>query len=664
MLIPALCALLVSGSDPSEPAGPIRSPSLYGLGDPTETPREREWIDPVERRTFTVGTTDSAGLVRWLDRRRWTYRSLGEGLFEIEASPDSLDSLATLPGIDRIEAPPRQDHHALDASRERIRADPVHKGTGLARPHRGTKALVGIIDIGFDLRHSAFLDTAGKSRIIRVWDQTNTTGRPPAGFSSGTLFTTPEAIQQLNRTKTQATHGTHVAGLAAGREVKGTANPWWGVADDARIALVDCGQGCRGINDGVKYLFRLADSLKLPVAVNLSWGTLNGPRNGNSSDCVTAKSLVGPGKILVVSAGNSGGKAAHAKRLFNNDTARFALQLSKGTQTLSTGATRTSYFNEVEFWGDSGKTYKAWIEYLGSDDALLGTSPVFSAGASGTWQSINSSFRVGSDTVWYSGNMERRSGQAGLRLSVSTSRSGTQLRMVVAAANGTVHGWIWEDGLAFLPLGTSRCKGCVVPDSFHVISDKATCPSVLSVAAISGSNGQKASFTSRGPGLGPSPKPDIAAPGVSIVSSLNSGYTGGTVTGTYGGFPWGPMSGTSMSAPLVTGTVALLLETNPKLTPHDVVALFKGSRTAHNADTGWARLDVLGLIRAAESPASIQRPGPAFMTGAVRAWITADGRRVDIPAGALPGRFHPGGIAWLQSCEAGACTAHGMLKTR
>ena len=664
MLIPALCALLVSGSDPSEPAGPIQSPSLYGLGDPLEPAREREWQDPMGVRTFTVGTSDSSGLVRWLERRRWVYRSLGQGLFEVDASPDSLDSLANLPGIDRIEAPPRQELHALDASRERIHADPVHKGTDLARPHRGTKALVGIIDVGFDLKHPTFLDSTGKSRIIRVWDQTNTSGRPPAGFNSGTLFTTPEAIQQLGRTKTQATHGTHVAGLAAGREVKGTPNPWWGVADDARIALVDCGDGCRGINDGIKYLFRLADSLKMPVAVNMSWGTLNGPRNGNSSDCVTARSLVGPGKIIVVSAGNSGGKAAHAKKAFNNDTARFALQLSKGTQTLSSGATRTSYFNEVEFWGDSARTYKAWIEYLGSDDALLGTSPVFSVGASSTWQNINSNFRVGADTVWYSGNMEKRSGQAGLRLSVSTSRSGTQLRMVVAAANGTVHGWIWEDGLAFLKLASTRCKGCVVPDSFHVISDKATCPAVVSVAAISGSNGQKASFTSRGPGLGVAPKPDIASPGMSIVSSLNSGYPGTSVTGTYGGFPWGPMSGTSMSAPLVTGTVALLLETNPKLAPPDVIALFKGTRTAHSADTGWARLDVLGLIRAAESPSSVAHTALAPAIAVTRTWIAADGRRVAIPAGAEPWRFHPGGIAWIQTCEAGLCTTRGAPKLR
>lgn len=661
MLIPALCALVLCGFGPSSPTLSDDLPGLEGSGGDSTVPRHRKWENPLDRRTFTIGTSDSAGLKRWLDTRKWPHRSLGAGLFEVEVQQDSLDSLATVPGVDRIEAPPRRRHHALDASRTRIRGEPVHLGSGLSGPHRGTKALVGIIDVGFDLKHPAFQDSMGKSRIIRLWDQTGTGGRPPAGFSSGSLYTTPEVIQQLGRSKTQATHGTHVAGLAAGRVVPGSGGTWWGVADDARIALVDCGDGCRGINDGLRYLFRLGDSLKLPVAVNLSWGTLNGPRNGNSSDCMIAKSLVGPGKVVVVSAGNSGGKAAHAQHDFNGDTARYALQVSKGSQTLSNGTTRTIYFNEVEFWGDSNKTYKAWIELLGSNDALLGTSPVFSMGTQSTWQSLNSSFRVGSDTVWYSGNIEKRSGQGGLRLTVSTNRSGTQLRLVVNAPVGRVHGWIWEDGLAFLKLGSDRCKGCVVPDSNHVISDKATCPAVISVAAIDG-NGRKASFTSRGPGLGPVPKPDISAPGVSIVSSLNSGYPGGSVSATYNGFPWGPMSGTSMSAPLVTGAVALLLETDPKLTPDNIIQLFKGARTAYSSDTGWARLDVLGLFDALESPSvAATRPAPTFSANAIRTWITADGRRVAVPAGAMPGRFHPGGIAWLQTCEDGVCTSRGLI---
>ncbi len=664
MIVPVLIALSVSVSSRLDIL-PAREAVALDPGGTAEPVREREADDPAALLTYTVGTTDTAGLAGWLARRGWSHRALGAGLFEVDIPSDSLDTLAARPGIDRIEAPARRSHHAVDASRDRINGDEAHAGIGLPRIHRGTKALVGIVDIGVDLNHLAFQDSMGNSRIVRVWDQTNTTGKPPSGFSAGTLFATPAAIKALGRTGSQATHGTHVAGLAAGRGWPAAGGNWWGVADDARIALVDCGDGCRLLNDGVKYLFKLADSLKLPVAVNMSWGTLNGPRNGKSSDCVLTKSLVGPGKIVVASAGNTGGNPAHGSRTLRGDTARFALQLSRGTQTLSNGTKRTAYFNDVEFWGDSGKTYQAWIEYLNAKDSLIATSQVFSVGSSSsTYQMIDNRKIAGSDTVWYKGNIEKRSGQGGLRLTVSTNRSGMQMRIGVTASTGTVHGWIWEDGLDFLKLDASRCRGCVVPDSFHIISDKATCPAVISVGAIQGGNGLRASFTSRGPGLGPVPKPDLAAPGVSIVSSLNSGWPGsGGVAGTLGGSPWGPMSGTSMSAPLVTGTVALLLEANPRLTTDSAIALLRGRQAVHNPDTGWARLDVQKLLKAQEEGGSTGlQPWGRAPTGASQVWIAADGRRIAVPAGARASDVQPSGLGWLQTCSAGKCTTRGMIR--
>ncbi|MBK8801199.1 MAG: S8 family serine peptidase [Fibrobacteres bacterium] len=665
MISPVLLALCGYASDLDIPSPLLRESGPEPVTEALSSERVRPWEAPDAAQRFVVGTTDSVAIARWLALHGWPHRLMGSGLFEVEVPPDSLDLLATHPAIDRVESPARRDHHALDASRDRINAQEAHAGTGLSRSHRGTKALVGIIDIGFDLNHPAFQDSLGNSRIVRLWDHTNTSGKAPAGFSTGTLFTTPEALKSLGRSGSNQTHGTHVAGLAAGRGWPASGGEWWGVADDARIALVDCGEGCRQINDGIKYLFRLGDSLKLPVAVNMSWGTLNGPRNGKSSDCVVTRSLVGPGKIVVASAGNTGGNAAHAAHEFRGDTARYALQVSKGTQTLSTGGTRTSYFNEVELWGDSAKSYQAWVEVLSAKDSLLGTSTVFQLGTgSSTYQSIDIRKLVGPDTLWAKGNIEKRSGLSGLRLSVSTNRTGLQLRMGVTATSGTVHGWIWEAGLDFLNLPQSRCRGCVVPDSLHVISDKATCPAVIAVGAISGSSGARATFTSRGPGLGPVPKPDLAAPGVSIISALNSGALGSsTVSGKMGTYPWGPMSGTSMSAPLVTGAIALLLEANPKLTTDSLVRIFKGSRTVHNPDTGWMRLDVFKLMQIAESTPVASVRNPLHLTQpTVRFWIGADGRRTAVPAGAMPRDFHPGGIAWLQTCQEGACTARGMVK--
>jgi subtilisin family serine protease len=72
-----------------------------------------------------------------------------------------------------------------------------------------------------------------------------------------------------------------------------------------------------------------------------------------------------------------------------------------------------------------------------------------------------------------------------------------------------------------------------------------------------------ADFSSRGPSVGNGLKPDITAPGVNI---LAQGYAPGT-TGEDRHLGFGEVSGTSMAAPHVTGSGALLKQIHPTWTP-------------------------------------------------------------------------------------------------
>jgi serine protease AprX len=115
-------------------------------------------------------------------------------------------------------------------------------------------------------------------------------------------------------------------------------------------------------------------------------------------------------------------------------------------------------------------------------------------------------------------------------------------------------------------------------------------PSVLTVGAsshrgtIDRSDDTIAGFSSRGPTvIDLAAKPDLVAPGVGIESlsdpnsalySTQSQYLlEGTVPTTY--LPYLTQSGTSMSAPVVSGTVALMLQANPSLTPNQVKAILQ-----------------------------------------------------------------------------------------
>ena len=85
-------------------------------------------------------------------------------------------------------------------------------------------------------------------------------------------------------------------------------------------------------------------------------------------------------------------------------------------------------------------------------------------------------------------------------------------------------------------------------------------------------------------------KPDISAPGSSIVSLnySNNGYT--------------TKSGTSMAAPCVAGVIALMLQANPTLTPYEIDSIIETTavqiqgQTSKNNTVGAGRIDALAIM--------------------------------------------------------------------
>ena len=61
----------------------------------------------------------------------------------------------------------------------------------------GRDVLIGIVDSGVDYRHPAFLTSDGKSRILRLWDQ-SISGNPPKGYIIGTEYTNEEINEALS----------------------------------------------------------------------------------------------------------------------------------------------------------------------------------------------------------------------------------------------------------------------------------------------------------------------------------------------------------------------------------------------------------------------------------------------------------------------------------
>src|SRR5262249_10161822 len=121
-------------------------------------------------------------------------------------------------------------------------------------------------------------------------------------------------------------HGTHVLGIAGGNgRATGSALParptdpvpqftYVGVAPRADLAMVCIGKPLStGVPDGVGFIFKKATELGKPAAVNVSLGSQPGPHAGTSGMDVMLDRMMGPGRVVVKSAGNDNGKHLHAR---------------------------------------------------------------------------------------------------------------------------------------------------------------------------------------------------------------------------------------------------------------------------------------------------------------------------------------------------------------
>lgn len=199
-----------------------------------------------------------------------------------------------------------------DSTLSVTRAGQVLNGTsyGLPQAYDGTGVIIGMIDTGFDYQHTAFrrADDITKTRIVRVYDPNNSSGhRVQINGSNlpGSVFMN-EQIDTLT-TDAYETHGTHTTGMAAGRHVNG----YGGTAPGADIVMCTM----RNLHSSfselemincIKYIYAYADSVGKPCVINISMSNRFGPHDGTDRVSKAIAQCVGPGRILVVAAGNNG----------------------------------------------------------------------------------------------------------------------------------------------------------------------------------------------------------------------------------------------------------------------------------------------------------------------------------------------------------------------
>ena len=510
----------------------------------------------------------------------------------------ALPALATDERVCRIEAE-SGNMLQLDSTAHLTDVAAIRVASSLPNAFTGKGVVVGVMDVGFDLTHPTFRDASGEhTRIGCFWDQLSV-DTINSQMYVGAEYTTEADILNYAHSRDGYTilHGTHTLGIAAGN---GAGTPYIGMAPESDICIVSNAvtSDMEYIDEhnlyryttatdilGFKYIFDYATAQGKPCVISFSEGQMQDFSGDDLLYYEALDQLVGEGRIIVVSAGNTGTMLNYVFKSAEQPSAGTFMQ-SDDDYVRFLSKSHTDYTLRTTFY-NAGATH----------EQLVAMQQVTSAPDSTLRDTIHFGDEVYVQTLTaykscYDAQQTvldvRVEGQRGIgvrkQLSFEVVGDG------VVAELYRVHG-----SMVHRSANPNLADG----DDTHGILSPGSAPSVICVGSTTGRRsfvnvndstvvfdagalGKRSWFSSVGPTFDGRPKPDVMAPGANVVSSCsrfyyerNSRYANVVTTTHFDGniYPWSAESGTSMSAPAVGGIVALWLQANPHLTPADVLGI-------------------------------------------------------------------------------------------
>lgn len=465
---------------------------------------------------------------------------------------------------------------------------------------RGRGVLIGLIDSGIDYTNPVFKNADNTTKIVALWDQTIVSDQFPVNINYGTEYTREQINTALSSedplaivpSQDEIGHGTMIAGIAAGNDVP--ESNFYGVAPDAELLVVKLKQAknylrdffiipqgvpCYQENDilfAIEYVTRVADNLNRPLALCIALGTSQGAHDGRgtlSSYVSLRAENIGTG--IVVAAGNEGNARRHFYGRINEITGYDTVELSVGEGEIGFS---------MELWGDSPGIFSLDIqtpsgEYIPRIVPRLDES-----------RDITFIFEQTTITIDYQ-IIESQSGDQLILMRFRNPAPGVWKFNVYGRTDMNVGFHIWLPMQGFISDNTFFIRS----DPYTTILSIGNAPSPITVTAYNTEDDSLYQNASRGYSRIGTIKPEIAAPGVNVLSpNLSQGFD--------------MVTGTSAAAAHTTGVAALLLEwgivrgnqINMNTTDMTVFMIRGARRNMElqypNRDWGYGILDVFNIF--------------------------------------------------------------------
>ena len=407
--------------------------------------------------------------------------------------------------------------------------------SGLESGLTGRGVLVAVIDSGIDYFHSDFRNPDGTTRIGLLADQ-----------DRDRIYTREEinaALETGSRTSALALvpstdpsgHGTAVAAIAAGNGREGN-GVYRGVAYESELMVVKLGTPLTDsfprttqLMKALDLVVRRAQDMNRPLAVNISFGNTYGSHDGTSLLETFINDMSGIGRnVIVAGTGNEGTGAGHR------------------AGSLVMGQEENAQLSIAPY--ETGMGVQLWKSYVDQFSIRLVTPSGEIIGP------IHS--RLGPQTLRYGGT------QILIYYGKPSPFSRAQeVYFDFLPVRDYLDSGIWTFRLTPERIVTGRydmwlpSRGILNPSTRFLrpvpettLTIPSTAANVISVGAYDDSYRAYADFSGRGfTRQTGQVKPDLAAPGVDIVTARRGGG-------------YEAVTGTSFAAPFVTGSAALLMQ--------------------------------------------------------------------------------------------------------
>lgn len=534
-----------------------------------------------------------------------------------------------------------------------------HSGTEFSG-NTGQNVVVGFIDSGIDLQHKDFRRPDGQSRVVYLWDQTQSglLRFPPEDFGYGMECTQFGIMLGGCPQEDVIGHGTHVAGIAVGNgSASGNGqvvSRYIGVAPEADLIVVKTDFLENHILEGINYIQARAESLGKPSVINLSLGSHIDPHDGTSLFARFLNNATGMGKIVVAAMGNEGDSdiaPIHVTgRVGQGGSVVVPFDIPLALEESPMG---------ISIWYAGSSQLKVTVRgpkegcVLSLDAPTTSETPIsrvqnnfdVRVSSCGLFQLVSTSpqsFEVDP--------LEADNGDREILIILGTAevppsggRWNFQLDGTVVVGNGQFDAWT-EDAGFIGETGTEAPNvGSYKINPEVTLVNTATASEVISVGStvnradwpsqqgmlplLEVEVGDISSFTSRGPIRSCSntiacpsiPKPDLVAPGEWVMSSFSEKHDGSGCASNLSLLacldPDGVhtvLRGTSMAAPHVAGAIALILQWHPEYTPEMVREVLLSNTQAPNGSSsnqwGSGILNVNLALKATPRPDGISPP--------------------------------------------------------